>query len=133
MDEVPYEGKLTIMQIEFDKMLKFSKELYSKTALVKAAYNYTDRVYVHLDADEDYYYVALKSKDDRTSVSEEEFLNEMLAQSVRHEVYRQTKNIRELMLARAMASSIVSEPTFEAFDDDTQFSEDEILKDWFEE
>ena len=32
--------------------LKFNKELYSKTALIKAAYNFTDKAYVHLDSDD---------------------------------------------------------------------------------
>ena len=34
-------------------LMKFRKELYSKVALIKAAYNYTDQAYVHLDADSD--------------------------------------------------------------------------------
>ena len=43
-----------VMQIEFEEMLKFSKELYSRTALIKAAYNFTDMAYIHLDADDHY-------------------------------------------------------------------------------
>lgn len=57
----------------------------------------------------------------------------MLSQSIRHEVYRQTKNIRELMLARAMASSVMFEEEFDDYEDTERFGEDEILKDWFEE
>ena len=38
------------------RQLKYNKELYSKIALIKAAYNFTDRAYVHLDADKKYYY-----------------------------------------------------------------------------
>lgn len=45
------------------------------------------------------------------------------------------KNIRELMLARAVATSVVA-PREEAAETDSEnthtFSEDEILKDWFE-
>lgn len=112
--------------------MKFCKELYSKVALIKAAYNYTDDAYVHLDADDNYFYVTLESKRKGFEISEQEFINEMLAQSVRHEVYQQTKNIRELLLARAMATSIVVDE--ELVDDpevDDTFSENEILKDWF--
>ena len=112
---------------------RFRKELYSKTALLKAAYNYTDKAYVHLGADEDYYYVNIEMKGIGNSVSEKEFTNEMLAQSVRHEIYLQTKNIRELMLARALATSVVTEPEVlqESGDVPDQYCEDEILKDWF--
>ena len=119
-------------------ILKFKQTLYSKSALLKAAYNYVDKAYVHLDADDEYYYVELIFKDSAHNTIdqetlENEFTNEMLAQSIRHEVYLQTKNIRELLLARAMATSVIDE-NIEATDDSVErdfFSEDEILKDWF--
>lgn len=114
--------------------LKYRKELYSRTALLKAAYNFTDAAYIHLDADEQYYYVELCPKQPDQLISEQEFTNEMLAQSVRHEVYRQTKKIRELMIARAMSSSLITEERPETEQDapHQKFSEDAILKDWFE-
>ena len=112
--------------------MKFCKELYSKVALIKAAYNFTDTAYVHLDADDDYYYVSIEPKQSGCGVTENDFINEMLTQSVRHEVYQQTKHIRELMLARAMATSvIVDEDLIDDPEIDGQFSENEILKDWF--
>lgn len=117
------------------RQLKYNRELYSKTALIKAAYNFTDRAYLHLDADKSYYYVAISMKEGQPEVTNQEFENEILAQSVRHEIYLQTKNIRELMLARAVATSVVA-PREEAVKTDSEdthaFSEDEILKDWFE-
>lgn len=115
-------------------VLKFNRELYSKTALIKAAYSFTDRAYIHLDADERYYYVQIESKSSDNCISEAEFENEILAQSVRHEIYRQTKNIRELLLARAMATSVIMEDETLLEDlPEESFSEDEILKDWFAE
>lgn len=114
------------------KEFKFNKELYSKTALLKAAYNFTDIAYLHLDADKKYYYVKVQSKEKQKEISEIEFENEILAQSVRHEVYLQTKNIRELMLARAVATSVVTSEKYEEDElPENEFSEDEILKDWF--
>lgn len=113
--------------------MKFRRELYSKNALIKAAYNYTDIAYIHLDADESYYYVSIEPKEGTQEVSEQEFMNEMLTQSVRHEVYQQTKNIRELLLARAVATSVIVD---ENMVDDSEllndsFAENDILKDWF--
>ena len=141
------------------RQLKYNRELYSKTALIKAAYNFTDRAYLHLDADKSYYYVSISTKDGQQEVTNQEFENEILAQSARHEIYLQTKNIREmivaralsstmvhlneenvknireLMLARAVATSVVA-PREEVVKTDSEnthaFSEDEILKDWFE-
>lgn len=112
--------------------MRFCRELYSKIALIKAAYNFTDIAYVHLDADESYYYVTIESKQSDKDVNEQDFVNEMLAQSVRHVVYQQTKNIRELLLARSMATSIiVDENLIEEDKQDDSFSENDILKDWF--
>lgn len=117
------------------RQLKYNRELYSKTALIKAAYNFTDRAYLHLDADKSYYYVSISTKDGQQEVTNQEFENEILAQSARHEIYLQTKNIRELMLARAVATSVVA-PREEVAKTDSEnthaFSEYEILKDWFE-
>lgn len=116
------------------KVLKFNKQLYSKVALIKAAYNFTDIAYLHLDADESYYIVTLEEKSPEKEVTEQAFINEMLAQSVRHEVYLQTKSIRELLLARAMATSLIvdNELVEEEIEDKVVFSENEILKDWFD-
>lgn len=112
--------------------LIFKKELYSKTALIKAAYNFIDRAYIHLDSDDENYYVLLERKKDVEEVSKKEFINEMLAQSARHEVYLQTKDIRKLMLARAMATSVVVDKEISENVETASFSEDEVLKDWFD-
>ena len=116
------------------RVLKFKKELYTKVALIKAAYNFTNIAYVHLDADDTYYYVSIEEKSDEM-VSENDFVNEMLTQSVRHEVYNQTKNIRELMLARTLCTSVVmqNEEMDDCKEKDEDFLASEILKDWFEE
>ena len=117
-------------------MMRFSKELYPKVALLKAAYNFTDVAYIHLDSDEHYYYVELLAKDNCREISEQDFHNEILTQSLRHEIYMQTKNIRELMLARAMATSLVSTEengfdSLESKDEEEKLEENDILKDWF--
>ena len=117
------------------KELRYNKELYSKIALIKAAYNFTDRAYLHLDADEKYYYVFLSEKTGNKEITSEDFENEILAQSARHEIYKKTKNIRELMLARAVATSGVAdcnEKVENVSETENKFSEEEILKDWFD-
>lgn len=113
---------------------KFAKELYPKIALMKAAYFFTNTCYIHLDADDSYYYVEIDPKNMESPVTEKTFVNEMLAQSVRHMVYQQTKNIRELMLARAMATTVVGETeSSESLDiADQEYQESELLKNWFE-
>ena len=43
-------------------LYKFNKELYSKEDLIKTAYRFIDDFYIHLDADENYYYVNIQAK-----------------------------------------------------------------------
>lgn len=112
--------------------IAYAKELYSKTALLKAAYSFTDRAYLHLDADESSFAVDITPKDGCTPITKEEFDNEMLCQSLRHEVYEQTKTIRELLVARAMASTMVEVDPADDVAGDFAGEEDTILSDWFE-
>ena len=123
------EQKGTILE---NMTLKFRKSLYPKEALLKASYNFIDKAFIHLDADDEYYFVNIDRKADDTEVSEKEFENEMLTQSVRHEVYLETKNIRELLLARALATSVVADTDSNVSDDiNDKYTEEDILKDWF--
>lgn len=55
----------------------------------------------------------------------------MLVQSVRHEVYKDNKILRELLLARAMATSVIVNDESELDSSIDAFNESEILKDWF--
>ncbi len=118
-------------------MYSFTKELYPKTALLKAAYSFIDSAYVHLDADEKNWIVTIDMKDetDLSTISESDFVNEMLVQSLRHEIYKQTKNIREMLYARSVASSLVINDK-DTHNGDTEenetVSETDILHDWFE-
>lgn len=43
--------------------MKYSKEIYDKDVLVKAAYSLSDTAYFHLDADEKHYLVEIVPKD----------------------------------------------------------------------
>ena len=106
--------------------------MYPKTALIKAAYNFTDKAYIHLYADEKNYNVNLTSKDNEV-VSEDEFVNEMMCQTARYEIYLRTKNIRELLTARAMASTLIENPSSNAnaICDLADYEKD-ILSDWFD-
>lgn len=112
-------------------MLKFSKEMYNKNALLKTAYSFTDKAYIHLDVDEQYYLVKITSKSEDICISENDFINEMLAQTVRLVINKKTRNVRELILARALSSTLI-EDTIENNDHDEDFDIEDILKDWFE-
>lgn len=117
-----------------NNLLTFSKELYPKIALVKSAYSFTDRAYIHLDANDTHYIVDITPKSGCSEISEAEFTNEMLCQCVRHEVYQQTKAVRELLAARAMASTVIQQHDshFEQVPAEMSTEEKAILMDWFD-
>ncbi len=113
-------------------VLRFKRELYPKEALMKAAYHFLDRSYIHVDvSNEDYIVeVTAKKEDDNVAL---EFSNELLAQTVRYQVYEQTHRLREILMARAMSSTITGSYT----ELETQLPEkidnlENILMDWFE-
>ena len=110
----------------------YRKELYPKAALIKAAYHFTDAAYLHLDADDEYFIVSLDVKDG-CSLDPRDFEDEMLAQIARYEVFLQTKDIREISLARALASSVVVTAGEPGSPDENDVAAEEILKDWFQE
>lgn len=116
----------------------FTKELYNKEALLKAAYHFTDIAYIHLDSDEKNYIVNIEMKSDAKSanISELDFQNEFLAQMVRQNVSNRTKNVRELMIARAFSSTIIENNALDwdrpLEDTLSDVDENDILVDWFE-
>lgn len=111
---------------------KYAKELYAKEVIMKAAYMFTDYAFIHLDVDTDNYLVSMKSK---AKESEEillnRFENELIVQQARYMVTRDTKNIREMIVARALSSTIVNlvkEPeTLE-----NKYNANDILTDWYD-
>lgn len=113
----------------------FTKQIYDKDALLKAAYRFTDNAYIHIDVEQDKYVVSIEAKNDTFILDEKEFQNEILAQMVRKRISEQTRNIRELIMARAFSSTIIyndgnNELEEHKFPDD--IDENDILTDWFD-
>ena len=113
-------------------MHKYSMKLYTKEVLLKTAFSFTDEMYIHLDAEEDMYIVQLTNK---KGIEEEilysRFENELIAQETRLIVSEKTKSIRELIVARALSSTIINKKVDEIEESD-EYKSDNILKDWFE-
>lgn len=123
-------------------LLHFNTDLYSKTALLKAAYHFTDKFYVHLDRSGDDYIVDIMSK---TGPEEDgikgRFSNELLAQAAREKVFEQTSHIRELLLGRAFSSTIIEDTAVEENTQTTvlpppipplEQNDEKLFEDWFE-
>lgn len=113
-------------------MKKYAKELYSKEVLLKAAFAFTDSMYIHLDVDNDYYMVVLKSKkEEAEELLYKKFENELIAQATRLLVSNKTKNIREMIIARALSSTMI-DLSSEEEEVNEEFDANDILTDWFE-
>ena len=112
--------------------IKLSKEMYEKEAIIKAAYLFTDRFHIELDSDSDYFYIDMKSKENiENNDVEKDFLNEVLIQTTRLHISTQTKNIREMIIGRALASTIIDDKD-NGFLDDESINADDILNNWFD-
>lgn len=112
--------------------LLYSKDLYSKMALLKAAYSFVDMAYIHLNSDDKNYIVELTQKEESDIDIKREFDNEMLTQAIRDTVYKSTKNIRELLVARSLASTVIDNSDSIQDNPEENFEENTIINDWFD-
>lgn len=121
--------------------IQYDKEFYSKEALLKAAYHFTDRAYVYLGVEDDSFFVDFTAKGgtqfDKEKL-ENEFKNELLAQVIHQTVSKETTVLRELLVARALSSTMVdegisSDAAESPMTEDAQDELDAIAKDWFDE
>lgn len=112
--------------------LLLSKSLYTKLSLLKTAYSFTGRAYLHLSQDNENWIVEWKNKND--DIHPDEFENELIQQQLRLEILDKTADIRKILLARALASTVLESPgdtetsSYAPVDSNT----DEILESWFQ-
>lgn len=118
--------KLRRIQME----IRYKKELYSKNVLFKTCYKFTDVAYVHLDSDSNDFIVTIspKNNDDITDF-DREFANQMIEETNREIVNEQTKNIRQILFARSMASTVIYDEQIGEIE--TDVTDKSAMKDWF--
>ncbi len=120
--------------------LRVDKSIYSKQVLLKTAYSFSDRAYLHLSQDDHSWIIQWTDMPDQ-EVKPEMFENEMLSQQLREELVEKTKDIRTLLLSRAFASSALEieedagaadDAAVELPDSDVEENATDILKGWFD-
>ena len=119
--------------------IQVSKSLYPPEVLLKAAYAFLDTAYIHFDETGSAWTVEMRPKDSGNPMEDltSRFENELLSQAVRFQVLQRTRSIREILLARAMTSTLVDEEDpiakIQAEQQDVSNEKlNEILTDWFE-
>lgn len=111
---------------------RFKKDIYPKEAIIKASYFFADKFFISLDADDTYYLINMTPKNnDKDQNVEREILNEVLAQTNRYIISTSTKNIREMIVGRALASTMI-DIRDKGYVDDETISADDILVSWFD-
>ena len=109
--------------------IRFKKDLYTKNVLFHTCYRFTDVAYIHLDADDKDYVVNIipKGPNDDKDYSFL-FSNQIIEESARESIRIQTSNIRQILFARSMASTVIFENENA---EDELFTEDKsAMKDW---
>ena len=110
---------------------KYPESIYPKEVVIKSAFRFLDRAYIHVDKQGSDYIINITDKENTLPISEGEFDNEMISQAARYVISVKTKNIRELTIGRALASTIIEDDSIPQMTESTE-SIDEILKDWFD-
>lgn len=89
--------------------ISISKELYPLITIKKAIANYLDNVYIKLeDVNNNVLLkIQLKNENDNFKKIVGEFYNELLRESLRYDIANETKNLRELIIARALYTTCI--------------------------
>ena len=116
------------------------KSIYTADVLIKAAYMFLHQAYLHITEDETAWTIHFSAKEGGALDGiAQRFENDLLAQQVRRLVFQQTHSLREILMARAMSSSLVDQEDTLARLEKEQGQQahaagqfDSIMKDWFE-
>ena len=113
----------------------YDSKVYPKEAVLKAAFAFIDDYYIHIGLVSDMYQIDFTPKEEnKADTIIGQFENELLAATVRLQIYQQTHVLREIMLGRAMASTMIMEDSVDLSEKEESDNEalGDILKDWFE-
>jgi His-Xaa-Ser system protein HxsD len=93
--------------------------VYTLSALLRVAYRFTDRCYLHLQKKSEHLVeVRFRSKNAEASLDKiaGDFCNELLDQSLREIVARESEPVRNLILAHALSRTPFVDPELETVD-----------------
>jgi His-Xaa-Ser system protein HxsD len=105
--------KATFLQAESDGLLvQVDLGVYPISALLRVAYRFTDRCYLHLQRAGDSVDVRFRTKTASPPLDQiaGDFCNELLDQSLREIVARESEPVRNLILAHALSRTSFADP-----------------------
>lgn len=127
--------------------IKISNEIYPLVTVKKAISNFFDDVYIKIENSNNEIRILLKSKENDTNLEGiiGEFYNELLRESLRYNISMDTKNLRELIVGRALYTTCIdindneienlSEQTQNTdynIESDEEYKVEDIAVNWFD-
>ncbi len=118
--------------------ISLSKDIYPLVSVKKALANFMEETYIKLSNNNDEILVQIELKENKENLEKiiGEFYNELLRESLRYNIAIETKNLRELIVGRALYTTCIDlEENQEEIDKDTEegeYSLDEIAVNWFD-
>lgn len=111
--------------------------IFHRDAILKTAYLFTDRFFLHLSYfDEHHISIVVEAKPNQDiSAIDKAFCNELLTQMLRYRLAEKTKNIKELIIGRALYSTCIDTDEDVSNSEEENFelySLDDIAVNWFE-
>ena len=118
---------------EFAKIV-LSKEIYPIVVVKKTLANYLSECFIKIDVEKNDIILYLKNNkpiDIEKTVLD--LYNELLFELIRYDISIETKNIRELLIGRALYSTCIDVEKDNVINEDTRdYNIDEIATNWFD-
>ena len=114
-----------------------SKDIYPLVYVKKALTNFMEETYIKLKDNNDEIIVQMVLQESKTDLEKiiGEFYNELLRESLRYNIAIETKNLRELIVGRALYTTCIDlEENQEEKNEDIEetYNLDEIAVNWFD-
>lgn len=114
-------------------IVKVNENMYSKDIVLKACFTFIDKYYFAIDKQNEYFIISIESKEAKEDGKiSGQFWNELLEQECKAIVSTENKNVRELILTRALYSAYIDDTEDECAFEQHEYNLDDIAKDWFE-
>ena len=114
-----------------------SKDIYPLVSVKKALTNFMEETYIKLKDNNDEIMVQMVLQENKVDLEKliGEFYNELLRESLRYNIAIETKNLRELIVGRALYTTCIDlEENQEEKNEDIEetYNLDEIAVNWFD-
>ena len=114
-----------------------SKDIYPLVSVKKALTNFMDKTYIKIKDNNSEIMVQMVLQENKVDIEKliGEFYNELLRESLRYNIAIETKNLRELIVGRALYTTCIDlEENQEEKNEDIEetYNLDEIAVNWFD-